>query len=53
MTIQELYDWGKENNCLRITLAKNSNLEIQDIEGVVQISSVISISEEEDRIILD
>ena len=53
MTIQELYDWALKNNCLQVTLAKNINLEIQDVKGVVQISSVIPISEDEDRIILD
>lgn len=35
MTIQELYDWAKENNCLDKTLAKNCNLEVYDIESAI------------------
>ena len=53
MTIQELYDWAVKNNCLQVTLAKNMNLDIRDVEDVIQISSVIPISKEEDRVILD
>ena len=37
MTIRELYEWAKENNCLDKTLAKNCNLEIFDIEHAINV----------------
>jgi hypothetical protein len=52
MTIQELYDWAKENGCLDKTIAKNCNLDIYDIEAAVYINddyAGVSV----DKVILD
>lgn len=54
MTIQELYNWAKEKNCLDKTIAKNCNCEIFDIECVIDTSDCGFLQEcEVDKVILD
>ena len=52
MTIQELYDWAKENNCLDIPIAKHTNLGIYDIEAVLLLNAeMFNLSN--DKVVVD
>lgn len=55
MTVQELYDWAKENNVLDKTIAKNCNLNIYDIEDVHYFKEelVKAFKLDFDRVVLD
>ena len=51
MTIQELYDWAKERNLLDKPIAKNSNLDIHDVEEAYYLTK--EITRTKDMIVLD
>lgn len=46
MTIQELYDWAKENNLLNVKLAKHFNFQIEDVRDVVLAPKELTKGEE-------
>lgn len=53
MTIQELYDWAKENNCLDVPVAKNANCNLYDIEAVFRLRDELSILDiVDDRVVI-
>ena len=54
MTIQEMYDWAKENNYLDVPIAKNMNLELKDVENIIYLKAKFLDNEEEyNRVIID
>lgn len=54
MTIQEIYNWAKENNCLDIDVAKHINMNFYDIETILLLSSEIpEYNLDYDRVVLD
>ena len=54
MTIQEMYDWAKENNCLDIPVAKNMNLEVKDVENIIHLKKELpNIEEKYNRVVMD
>lgn len=54
MTIQEIYDWAKENNCLDVPIAKNINLELKDVENIMHLKGeLLDINEEYNRVVID
>ena len=57
MTIQEIYDWAKENNCLDIPVAKHVNMEFYDVRNILHLDGEIPIlkeyAEDYDRVVID
>lgn len=55
MTVQELYDWAKRNNCLNVTLAKYSNMEFVDVESATRLSDELPVMYKgsNDRVVID
>ena len=51
MTIQELYDWAKENDLLNVPLAKHLNFQIADVRDVVLAPKEITKGKE--RVVID
>ena len=57
MTIQEIYDWAKENDCLDIPVAKHINMEFYDVRNILHLNGEIPILKEYakdyDRVVID
>lgn len=57
MTIQEMYDWAKKNNCLNIPVSKHIDMEFYDVRNIVHLNSEIAIlkeyAEDYDRVVID
>ena len=51
MTIQELYDWAKENGMLNAPLTKHFNFQVEDVRDVVVVPK--EMTNGEDRIVID
>lgn len=54
MTIQELYDWAKENDCTDKIISKHCNGEFYDIETVTYLGDIEFFRDfSVDKVILD
>lgn len=55
MTIQELYDWAKEHNCVNVTIAKHVNMDFNDVTTVVHLNNEFPniYSGDNDKVVLD
>ena len=51
MTIQNLYDWAKENDLLNVPLAKHFNFQIADVRDVVLVPR--EMTNGEDIVVID
>lgn len=57
MTIQQIYDWGKEHNCLDAPVAKHMNMEFHDVKNIIHLNAEIPLlkeyAEDYDRVVID
>lgn len=57
MTIQEMYDWAKENNCLNIPISKHYNMEFHDVKNIIHVNGEIPLlaeyAKDYDRVVID
>lgn len=55
MTVQEIYDWAKEHNCLNVPIAKHTNMDIVDVNVIIHLEEEIPnlCNGYSDRVILD
>jgi hypothetical protein len=53
MTVQELYDWAKANNCLDVPIAKNANGNLYDVEDVFRLRDELPVFDiVDDRVVI-
>lgn len=55
MTIQDIYDWAKEHNCLDVPVAKHINTDFVDVNTVIHLKDELPdlYSGQNDRVVLD
>lgn len=55
MTIQEIYDWAKEHDCLDVELAKHYNMHFYEISSITRVQEGIpdSFGQQYDFLVLD
>ena len=53
MTIQKLYDWAKENNCLDVPVAKDVDCNLYDVQCVFRLRDELPVFDIiEDRVVI-